>query len=423
MQRVGISIEQSTACSAASQPACNISKHQTPCLRQQTTVEPQPSGNQDNFASASDGIDIRCSPGNQTISPVHLTVRDQMQPLRHHSEWRCISNGLPLLQLHREWRCSQLTATDFRNRQPSACIWSFHDRVQQPGNQTTSPVHLIVRDRVQSLRRFIANDVWSTGFRNRQLPACIWPFHGRMQQPDNQTTPPVHLTSSRSGAGTRASTASHLIAMGLGATQRSDTFNRQCIWWHRHQMQPWQLNNRQCIWLHRGQMQSFWHHIFDAQPTSSSPRHIQPPVHLMASASDAALAISTDNFASASDRIAVRCSILASHSFDHFLTSSGDRWSAPIHTHFIKFPYKKTSVISISDQDHLHTVAHATAKGHFNVSANGHFERSFHARQTGQISHHFLRFIVGLSALQLSLPSFFKSSDQGTAEWPLMCPR
>ena len=112
---------------------------------------------------------------------------------------------------------------------------------------------------------------------NRQPSACIWPFHDRMQQPDNQTIPPVHLTSSRSDAGTRTSTAFHLIALRPGAailtsrqppvhlmTSASDaalttsltdnsqrasdrftvgcsssdiTFNRQCIWWHRHQVQ------------------------------------------------------------------------------------------------------------------------------------------------------------------------------------------
>ena len=53
--------------------------------------------------------------------------------------------------------------------------------------------------------------------------------------------------------------------------------------------------------------------------------------------------------------------------------------------------------------------------------SNGHFERSFHAAKTGQISHHFLRLIVDLSVLQLPLSSYFKSSDQGTAERSLMC--
>ena len=134
----------------------------------------------------------------------------------------------------------------------------------------------------------------------------------------------VHLTSSRLIAAIWASTASHLIAMGSDATSLTSrqppvhlTVSRlgaavlttkqlcQCTRWPQH-------------WV-----QQSW-----SQTTLS--------VHLMVSRSGAAS--------------------LASHSFDHFLTSLRDRWLAPIHIHLIKFSLEKALIISTLIKDYFHTV-------------------------------------------------------------------
>ena len=232
---IGISIEQSIVCFAVSQSVCNISKHQTFCLRQQTTVESK------HFEK-------------QTKSSVHLIVRGQVQPLWHRDNRQRASDDIGI-----------------------GC----------------------------SISAFIAEDVWSTSFRNRQSPACIWPFHGRMQQSDNQT-----IASAFDSIAIRCSTSGinrHSSDRGGAGCNVSDiTDNCQCIWWHRHQMQFWQF-------------------------------HRQSSVHLMLSASGAAC-LASHSTASASDGIGIRCSnvltskstacllhslIAASHSFDHFSTSSG----------------------------------------------------------------------------------------------------
>ena len=198
-----------------------------------------------------------------------------------------------------------------------------------------------------------------------------------MQQPDNQTTASAFnliaiecsnlgincLSSDRGGAGCNA------------AWHRN---NRQCIWWHRHQMQPWQSDNRQRIWSFHGRVQQFWHQ---------------------------------NNLVSASDRFTVGCSIsdinslpahssvAASHSFDHFFTLSGtiDRlsytfiWSSFFKKKhqssafrskitFISYVAHAASAKDLRNKDSQSTSKHVfyvSANDHFNVSANDHFKRSF----------------------------------------------
>ena len=243
----------------------------------------------------------------QTISSVHLIVQNQMQffwhhkqssvhsmtltssaTSRHHSEWRCISNGLLLFQFHREWRCSQLTATDFRHRQSLACIWSFHDRMQQSDNQTTLSVHLIVRNQMQSSDitdnfvsasdrsrssavfltsdnivsafNFIAIECSNSGINvlsfDRGEVGCsnvlisdnrqsIWSFHDRMQQFWHHIQSSVHLIISASDAVLTISSKQSSVHLMTSASDAALTIKqfRQCIWWYQHQMQHfWHQN-------------------------------------------------------------------------------------------------------------------------------------------------------------------------------------
>ena len=187
-------------------------------------------------------------------------------------------------------------------------------------------------------KRFIAKDIWSTNFRNRQLSACIWPLHGRMQQFDNQTTSSMHLMHQhrvqssdiinnfvnafnclKSDAVflTLKQSSMHLMTSTSNAVLTIFWNNRQCIWWHRHQMQLWQ----------------FFQTIVS--------------VHLILSRLNAAIQTSTASHLIAMKLSAacltsysivdtIRCSIFdikltvclfhsliaASHLFDHFFTSS-----------------------------------------------------------------------------------------------------
>ena len=92
-----------------------------------------------------------------------------------------------------------------------------------------------------------------------------------------------------------------------------------------------------CIRSFHGRVQHVWHHI-------------QPPVHLMVSASGAAF------LASKSTACLPHNLIAASHSFKRFSYVIGDRWSALIHIHLIKFPLKKDISHQHLNQDHLHIV-------------------------------------------------------------------
>ena len=151
------------------------------------------------------------------------------------------------------------------------------------------------------------------------------------------------------------------------------TFNRQCIWWHWHQMQI----------------------RFDIKINNLSASY-------------------------ADNSIIFICTI--------FLTSSKNRWSISnifIWSNFFKTMHQSSTIRS----DHFYIVTHATAKNlfnvsandHFNVSINDHFERSFHAVKMNQnlISFHFIYDQFLNFSIHFSF--FFKFSDQDTAKWSLIC--
>ena len=130
-------------------------------------------------------------------------------------------------------------------------------------------------------------------FINKQSPACIWPFHGRMQPFWHHIQPSVHLmtsasnaalairqssvhlTLSRSDAAFRTSIATHLIAVGLSATVWHRD-NRQCIWWHRHQMQHfgitfiWTISLRHRRTVDRLLYTFIWSNFFTKRHQSSA---------------------------------------------------------------------------------------------------------------------------------------------------------
>ena len=131
-----------------------------------------------------------------------------------------------------------------------------------------------------------------------------------------QTTVSVHLIVSRSDAAVWQQTISPVHSIVRSRVQ---------FFWHQKTISSMHL-------IVRSQMQPLWHHTFDAQSTSFSPLQ-----HSTANAfDDIDIRCSPDNQTAvkASDRFTIECSIsginslpahssiAASHSFDHFLTSS-----------------------------------------------------------------------------------------------------
>ena len=150
---------------------------------------------------------------------------------------------------------------------------------------------------------------------------------------------------------------------------------RQCIWsFYDWVQQSWHQNNCQCIWWHRHQMQ-FWQ-------------------------------LHQNNRQRASDRIAVGCSSSDITFIWSFFYVIGNRWSILytfISSSFFKKRYQSSTfqskIIFISYVTHVVSakglrnknsqsiskhVFYVSANDHFNASTNGHFKRLFHARQTGQ---------------------------------------
>ena len=134
------------------------------------------------------------------------------------------ASNAKLSTFYREWRCSQLTATDFRNRQSSACIWSFHDRVQQSDNQTIVSASNFIAIECSNLDiNCLSFDRGGAGCNfsdTRQLPVHLTVSQSGAAILTSQTTSPVHLIVSRSDAAilTSQTTAPvHLIVSSLGA--------------------------------------------------------------------------------------------------------------------------------------------------------------------------------------------------------------
>ena len=188
---------------------------------------------------------------------------------RHHNEWSCIcnSNEFSLFQLHHEWRYSQLIATNFRKKQSSACIWSFEIKCSSLTIRQLRQCiwcisiecsHLTSTDKIVNAFDRSESDavVWHQN--NRQ---CIWWHRHQMQRTDIKTISSVHLIISTSDAA---------ILIFHSIVNASDDIDIRCS--------SGNFINKQssaCIWSFYDRAQQFWHHI-------------QPSVHLMTSASDAA---------------------------------------------------------------------------------------------------------------------------------------
>ena len=216
----------------------------------------------------------------------------------------------------------------------------------------------------------------------------------------------MHLISLRLNITIRTSTVCHLIAVKLSAATFLTRNNCQCIWWHRHQMQFWQLHqnnrqrafncftaecsmsdiifNRQCIWWHRHQVQHVWHHIH----LIIFLRHQEP----------------LNGF--------------HTHSFDQiFLKKSIS------HLHFNRIIFISYAAYAISAKNYLRNKNSQSTFQQMIIStfyqmiiSNGHFERSLHAVKTDQssISFHFI--YDQFFNFSIHFSSFFKFSDQGTTE-------
>ena len=150
-------------------------------------------------------------------------------------------------------------------RQLRQCIWSFKVKCSFSDiKSTVCPFYSSIANKKTNkivsafddfsiecnFRRFIAKDVWSTNFRNRQSSACIWSFYDQMQQSDNQTTSSVHSMISASNAAvlitdnfvsvsdrsksdaiflTSDNTVSASDDFSIKCSMSDITFNRQCI--------------------------------------------------------------------------------------------------------------------------------------------------------------------------------------------------
>ena len=186
---------------------------------------------------------------------------------------------------HREWRCSQLTATDFCHRQPPGCIWSFHGRMQQPDNQTTASASDDIGIRCSFDNQTIVNasNLIAIECSNSGINSLSSDRDGaECNVSDIETIVSVHSIISALNAVLITNnfvSASDRFTVGCSSpdietiVSASDDIGIRCS--------PDNFINKQppaCIWPFHDRMQQFWHHI-------------QPPVHLMASASDAALTI------------------------------------------------------------------------------------------------------------------------------------
>ena len=179
----------------------------------------------------------------KTISSMHLIVRSQMQSLWHH-----IFDAQPTSFNSRQTdnrqrasddidiRCSSLTI-----RQSSACIWPFHGRVQQFGNQTTASASDGIDIRCSSDNQTIvsASNLIAIGCSNLGIN-CLSSNRdgaGCSSISDIKTISPVHLIVSRSNAAvlTSHSTASAFDGIGIRCSpdnqtvvRTSDCFTIEC---------------------------------------------------------------------------------------------------------------------------------------------------------------------------------------------------
>ena len=93
----------------------------------------------------------------------------------------------------------------------------------------------------------------------RQPPACIWPFHGRVQHAWHHIQPPVHLMTSASDAALATSSDNRQRASGrftVGCSSLAIRQLRQCIWPSGVRCSLSGIRQlRQCIWWSQHQVQ------------------------------------------------------------------------------------------------------------------------------------------------------------------------